>query len=253
MLNMKVLGVGPALVMLHGWGFYSGIFEEIATVLSKTYRVILIDLPGFGHSVLSSPQDYEFNTLLTQLNQSVDQPAYWLGWSMGGLLTLGMALHHPEKVLGLIQVATSPCIVEREDWPGISLKAFSQAYEGLKTDYLKTMQQFIALQVFQSENYKQQLEKIKKTLAAVPTPSEMTLKVSLEFLKKTDLRKSLPQIHCPILMILGKLDALIPVKIQSLLMPQLPQATFSIFPHAGHLPFLVDAEKFISEIRNFIK
>lgn len=41
---------GPAVLLLHGWGDSSKTFESLAKVLSKDYRVLAIDLPGFGAS-----------------------------------------------------------------------------------------------------------------------------------------------------------------------------------------------------------
>ena len=52
------------------------------------------------------------------LRQAPDK-AIWLGWSLGGLVASQIALTHPERVLALVTVASSPCFSARDEWPGI--------------------------------------------------------------------------------------------------------------------------------------
>ena len=40
----------PNLVLVHGWGAHSGVWETVLTVLKKDFRVTCIDLPGHGYS-----------------------------------------------------------------------------------------------------------------------------------------------------------------------------------------------------------
>src|SRR3990167_1523074 len=50
LLFAETMGDGPELVLLHGWGLHSGIFEPIRAELTRQFRVTFIDLPGFGQS-----------------------------------------------------------------------------------------------------------------------------------------------------------------------------------------------------------
>lgn len=90
-INYKDYGEGSVLVFLHGWGQNIEMMEMLALPLSKNYRVILIDLPGFGKSTepleVFSLSDYALmiNELLLSLN--VSNPTL-IGHSFGGKISL---------------------------------------------------------------------------------------------------------------------------------------------------------------------
>ena len=52
-LYFEVRGRGPDLVLLHGWGLNLRVWDELAGVLARRFRVIAVDLPS-GHSLLWS-------------------------------------------------------------------------------------------------------------------------------------------------------------------------------------------------------
>ena len=64
---------------------------------------------------------------------SAPQRAAWLGWSLGGLATLNLARLYPDRVRGLIQLASTPRFVASTDWPyGVEAAVFDQFAAGLK-------------------------------------------------------------------------------------------------------------------------
>ena len=85
--------------------------------VALTRNLARILLPGFGRSrgfgALSLADMAE-----VVLRQAPDK-AIWLGWSLGGLVASQIALTHPERVLALVTVASSPCFSARDEWPGI--------------------------------------------------------------------------------------------------------------------------------------
>lgn len=50
MIKYEVTGDGPDILLLHGWGSNLKTFDGLAEELSQKYRVIRVDLPGFGES-----------------------------------------------------------------------------------------------------------------------------------------------------------------------------------------------------------
>lgn len=249
--NIKKIGTGLPLVLLHGWGFHAEIFSPLVPLLEKEFELILVDLPGFGKSRLSSDQDYDFLLLIARLSEIVPQAAYWLGWSLGGLLTAGVALHYPGKVRGLIQMATTPCFVAHPDWPGVPLATLHAFYKNLMQDTQKTLTQFMALQVFQVENHKVVLEKIKQQMSLYP-PNLKALMQSVELLKTVDLRAEMSHIYCPVLAIFGRLDALVPCQVAAFMQTAMPQAKIVMLPQAGHIPFLSHPEECVREIKQYV-
>ena len=55
-INYKITGNGPeTVVILQGWGTTLEVYDSIARVLAPAYRVVQLDLPGFGGS--SEPRE----------------------------------------------------------------------------------------------------------------------------------------------------------------------------------------------------
>lgn len=109
-LHYRDEGQGPVVVLLHGVMASLHTWDGWASELTKHYRVIRIDLPGFGLTGPSRAIDYYdtpsmvalLDSLLVQL--VAEEPVFLAGNSLGGYLSWNYALAHPDKVRGLIVV-----------------------------------------------------------------------------------------------------------------------------------------------------
>ena len=106
-IHAAVMGAGPDLVMIHGSsGNLRDFTTSLASRLAKTYRVILIDRPGLGHS---DSFDAKGETLRDQAlvlrdvsRQLGAKKPLVLGHSFGGAVALAWALHAPKDISALI-------------------------------------------------------------------------------------------------------------------------------------------------------
>ena len=114
LMHIKVMGQGPDLVMLHGWSMNSAVWHDLAENLAKNYTLHLVDLPGHGQSDWQ-PGDLELEVLIKNLANALPEKAYYLGWSLGGLISLAFAEHYPQRVDKLILLAATPCFVKAKD------------------------------------------------------------------------------------------------------------------------------------------
>ena len=94
-------GRGPAVVLLHGLGATNASFLPTLHELSRDYRVIAPDLPGFGDS--GKPlRAYHAGFFAKWARGLLDalgiERAHFIGNSMGGRIALEVALRHPERV-----------------------------------------------------------------------------------------------------------------------------------------------------------
>ena len=109
-IRYRVEGQGAPLVLIHGFGASLDHWRKNIPVLSQSYRVYAIDLLGFGQSE-KPPINYSlelWERLLWDFSdQIVMQPAYFVGNSIGALLSLMMLAHKPELCVGgvLLNVA----------------------------------------------------------------------------------------------------------------------------------------------------
>jgi len=108
---------GPPIVMIHGlMGQMRNFSHSLAGRLARDHRVILIDRPGWGYSKLTGPrpgiagQAEMIAALIEQLG--LEKPLL-VGHSMGGAVSLALALAHPELVRGIALIAPYTQPVDR--------------------------------------------------------------------------------------------------------------------------------------------
>ena len=49
-VHVDIIGQGQPLVLIHGWGMHSGVWQPLVKRLSANYMLYLVDLPGMGSS-----------------------------------------------------------------------------------------------------------------------------------------------------------------------------------------------------------
>jgi len=98
---------GPLLVCVHGLGGSLVNWAAVAPTLSKTCRVLALDLAGFGRtrSLGRSSSVHANQQLLHRfLTEVCLDPAILVGNSMGGLISILQTAAHPETVAGLVLI-----------------------------------------------------------------------------------------------------------------------------------------------------
>lgn len=251
-LQIRVLGSGPDIVLLHGWGLHSGVWESVMQRLAADFRVTLIDLPGHGRSGMPD-QDYTLPTLAAAIARVAPPRAVWMGWSLGGMAALQLAIEHPGQVSGLILVAAMPRFVRAPDWPHAMeaemLETFARA---LEEDYQGTLQRFLALQTLGGAHGAETLRTLRELAARSQPPHPDALRGGLAILRSADLRPRLGEIACPVQLILGKGDRLVPVAAGATMKERLPGRRLHVIKGAGHAPFLSHPDEFLEVVNEFL-
>jgi pimeloyl-[acyl-carrier protein] methyl ester esterase len=251
-LHIETSGQGPNLILLHGWAMHSGIFAPLLPSLNQHFHVYCVDLPGHGQSLHSKlPLSYE--AVCNELQQRIKQPAYIMGWSLGGLFALYAASKFPSHCLGLIMQNASPCFVHQADWPhGMPSNIFSQFANDLQSDYAQTLQRFFMLEAQGSPHLRDDLRLLQRTAFSYGEPSSRILCDGLQLLEGTDLRAELVSLNTPSLWLAGRRDRLVnPEAMQTA--SQLCQGQYQLLSHAGHAPFLTEPHIVTQHIVNFIR
>ncbi len=252
------------LVLLHGWGLNSGVWqpliEQLSTELPSHFQIITIDLPGFGQNNQLTIEPYSLTNICQHIDQAIDQPAIYLGWSLGGLLATQMALSHPDKVLGLITVASSPLFVEQQTseskviiWPGIKASVLDSFHLQLSQDTEKTIKGFLKIQAMGSPHIRHDLRQITSLVMEQPLPNKKTLDESLDLLASSDFRQQLFSIKSPFLRLYGNNDSLVPKSVIDLVTPLAPNSNQHIFPQASHAPFISHPNDFNQVLSSWLK
>jgi pimeloyl-[acyl-carrier protein] methyl ester esterase len=179
-LYHQTTGQGPNIVLLHGWGVHSGIWQFIVANLTKDFAVTLVDLPGFGRSDVIP--DYSMAEIVKQLHLVTPPEAIWIGWSLGGLIATRFALTYPLQVKKLICVASSPRFLEEKHWPGMSYLVLKKFNEQLQVDYKGTLTRFLLLQFYGTTVDKALIHWLKQHIFLYGEPAITTLNGGLAIL-----------------------------------------------------------------------
>ena len=143
MLSSNTLGQGPNLVMLHGWGMNSAIWEDIVLALAADFQVTLIDLPGHGDSSWTGSA-LDLNAWVAECVAAAPTSAIWVGWSLGGTIALAAALTTPQLIRAVVMVTATPRFLRSEHWPhGLQPDILGRFQDTLQTDWNETLGQFL--------------------------------------------------------------------------------------------------------------
>jgi pimeloyl-[acyl-carrier protein] methyl ester esterase len=249
---------GAPLLFIHGWGMHGGMWGGALEKLAEQLQVMAVDLPGHGFS--NRIEDRGLRIEAGALDVIVDKlairfsgPLTVCGWSLGGQIALRWAQRHPAQVEKLILVSSTPCFVQRADWPCAmaeqTLAAFSAA---LQQDYASTLRRFLALQVRGGEQEKEQLQMLRLSLMSRGEPDLAALQAGLAILRDVDLRAALSEIAQPTLLIAGDRDTLTPLAASQYMAAQMPAAQMATIAGAAHAPFLSHPEVFVKYVAEFL-
>ena len=257
-LHVEVRGAGAPLVLLHGWAMHGGVFAPLAERLADAFELHLVDLPGHGRS-RDSAVPLEPAAVVDAIAARVPV-APWLGWSLGGMFGLRAAATRPEAGPGLLMLCSGPrCVREpaaaaADDSGryGMSPEVFAGFAQGLRDDYHGTLERFIALEAFGSDDARGELRALRAEVFARGEPPAEALAQGLDLLRSVDQRPLLPSLHVPSLSMGGRRDRVGDPRAMRAAAERTPGARFVQVEHGGHAPFLTHADEVAAGIAGFL-
>ncbi|MBE0440081.1 MAG: pimeloyl-ACP methyl ester esterase BioH [Gammaproteobacteria bacterium] len=251
-MHIKVIGQGPDLVMLHGWSMHSAVWHHLSENLAQHFTLHLVDLPGHGYSEWQQ-NAFELDTLIDNLAEQVPRSAYWLGWSLGGLISIAFATKCAERVQKLILLAATPCFVKTQNWDSAMESSIFKAFaDNLDVNQHDTLQRFLMLQARGSAHSKDTIRQLAEQLALETPATPQALKAGLSVLINSDLRHQFAGLSCPSKVILGERDTLIPVAVSADLHNLNSKSEVTVIAKAGHAPFISHYLECQTEIEQFL-
>lgn len=244
------------LVLLHGWGVNSLIWNQILPLLESEFDIYVIDLPGYGEDI-DYAGDYSLDAIANEVLSRAPEKAIWIGWSLGGTIAMAAAIAQPERFFKLQLVSATPRFLNGPDWDfGVDQEPFATLADDFENDYTKAVQKFLLLQVVTDDR-----ARLKKSRTMVrdlglalnqfKPPNRRTLRAGLEILSDTDLRAQLGNLTVETQVVAGRHDHVVPVAASEFLFNQLANG-HSIHPFdAGHLPFIESSSQYIEALTTF--
>jgi pimeloyl-ACP methyl ester carboxylesterase len=139
-IHREVHGQGSAILLTHGFGATSRMWDEQIEEFTDRHRLILWDLPGHGESAApakSVSQTSLIEDMASILDGAQAGRAVLIGLGIGGTLSLRFWRAYPERVRGLVLIGTMPGLrsgAARDIWNGqVGEMAAAMDRDGLDT------------------------------------------------------------------------------------------------------------------------
>ena len=238
-MNIKIIGEGYPIVMLHGWAMNLKIFEPFVELFNiKKYKFILINLPDMHDEMIWDEVIEEIDGSLKKISiKEFDL----FGWSLGGQIAIDIYLKNKKLVNQLYLVATTPQFVNSEQWKlGLEKNIFENFSTGILSDSKKTLNKFFNLQLIGQENKKDLLNFLDSNVSKEKI-NISSLHNYLKHMETKNYNNSLEQISCQVNLISGKKDKIVPIESQYELLKLIKNKRHLFIDEASHIPFLSHA------------
>lgn len=248
----------PALVLIHGSNASLFTWEPWAKRLQNQFRVVTMDMPGHGLTGAVPNKDYSQEGMVKftlEVVNRLDLQRFAIGGnSMGGAIAARFAEEHPDRVSHLI-------LVDSGGLPAREGVRIPLAFRLAKVPFINRLLLHITPRSLVVEGLNDAIAR-KKIIthrmvdmywdfARMAGTREATL--SRFRLPPDDaVRDHIHDIKAPTLILWGKDDSLVPVKIAQAFGAAIPGSKVIVYPHTGHLPQEEAAEKSSEDVRAFL-
>jgi 3-oxoadipate enol-lactonase len=240
-LAVAVVGSGPPLLLVHGFGGAKEDFADHVGALAEQATVVVFDHRGHGES--DHPPDegaYSLDRLALDTLAVADELGLGrvalLGHSMGGMVARRLVLAHPPRVESLVLMDTSP-----GPPPGIDPAAVDLGVEVARTDGMAALKAVLdEFDPLGTPAYRRLLASRpgyqdfcdRKWAALSP---EMWAALATELVRQPDQLDALTRMSCPTLVLVGDQDAPF-LDASKAMAATIAGATLVVVPDAGHSP-----------------
>lgn len=255
------IGDGAPLVLIHGggpgasgWSNYQRNVDD----LSKKFRLLIIDLPGYGKTDKSLPASdlFAYNAKVVRdfLDAIKVEKAHFIGNSLGGGTALKLAMDYPDRADKLVLMGPGGTLPVFTVFPTPGIKMIMQYYGGDGPTREK-LRAFIDVMVYDSSEITDDLIETRfkasiepDILAKPPLGSNKSGKPPLEQLWREDLTI----VQHKTLLIWGRDDAVVPMDGAFTLLKQMPNIEFHVFSRCGHWAQWEHAPRFNRLVSDFL-
>lgn len=243
-------GKGRAVVLIHGFLESLDMWDQIAAILSKRYRVIAIDLPGHGQSSCIG-YIHDMNMMAgavhTVMNNLRLRRYAIIGHSMGGYAAMAFSELFSDNVKGI-------CLLHSTPLPDSATKKKDRdrLIELVKNSKLTFILELVE-NLFAPENrrhYKKEISKFKRIAAGT---SPRSVAATLEGIKLRPGREWILQFaKYPFMIIAGKKDTVIDINALYEQAALGKNCKLVVLEYSAHMGFIEEQQKTIKSLKHFL-
>ncbi len=251
-------GSGFPLIMIHGFSGSHRNFGKIAGMLKNNFRVIRLDLQGFGLSDFPTLKEGEtsldvYRDYVGFILQELQLDSFYLmGNSMGGMVSWTTAHDYPEKVKKLILCASAGYDLEK-----VAGKAVWFVKNPITSRLMsKGVPEFVSRQAALRcwyDDTQVKPETVRQTNMiwnrAGNPEAALVLGAATEFPDTAWIK----EIKCPTMIVWGRQDEIVPFEHTARFHRDIAGSQLAEFDKCGHLPMIEKAEELKERILQFTK
>ncbi|MCS7010211.1 MAG: alpha/beta hydrolase [Anaerolineales bacterium] len=248
-VHYEVYGRGRPVILLHGWLGSWGLWQDTMTYLGAFYRTYALDFWGFGESG-KKRDSYAIQDFVSLVDQFMERlgivRAPLVGHSMGGTVSLSVAIQYPERVSKVVVIG-SPIVGS-----SLALPLKLAGYRLIAVLLFNMMGLFrwgvrlASPLICRDPRFPDMMD---KDLSRTTLESFL---LSIASLRRTDLRPMLSHVQIPVMGMYGDRDNIVhPLQWQPLL-AGIPHTRVERFPKAGHFIMLDEPPRFMQTLKDFL-
>jgi len=250
-LNYSLKGDGKVVALLHGFLEDLSIWNDFSNKLSDKYKVLSIDLPGFGKSsVFSETHTMEFmaKAVYHILDSENVDTCVLCGHSMGGYVSLAFAELFPKKLRGLVLFHSQAAADSDE-----AKANRNRTIEIVNSNHSEFIHAFIPT-LFAGKNVEIFSDEIERLQTVSAKTKKEGITAALSGMKdRKDSRKLISEADYPVYFIVGKQDSKIalPLITEQIKLPKNAEAI--LLENVGHMGFIEAREITYKAFKHFIE
>jgi pimeloyl-ACP methyl ester carboxylesterase len=249
-------GEGEPLVLIHGGGSGAdaeGNWSGCIPGYASRFRVIAVDMPGFGRSEKPDPATFSYGQtnrnrhMAAFIEAVVGGPAHVIGNSMGGATALGVAIHRPDLLRKLVLMGAAGLDIANPDpGPRAALGGYDYTPEGMRR----------LVGALTGPGYQVSDEMIAYRHALTLQPGCREAMAGIAEHMRTDgmayPREAIASVLTPTLVVGGKLDKIAVLARTYGFLELIPNSWGFVVPHAGHWVMLEAPREFVAVTTAFL-
>ena len=240
------------IVLLHGYLESMTIWEEFAYMLTPHARVITLDLPGHGISLVSGEKhsmEFLADTVADALEALGIDRCTLVGHSMGGYVALAFAERHADKLEGLVLLHATPN-ADTEEKAADRQREIDAIVAGRKELLVRKA----AARRFAEQNRKRFADEIEDCIEiALLCEDEGIVAIVRGMGERPDRNEMLSKLNVPQMFIFGCHDDYIPAERAEAVVARHPRAKVVWLEQSGHMGFIEEAQLCAETIINFAR
>jgi len=244
----------PVLMLLHGFGSSMQTWDAWASELARDYRVIRLDLPGFGLTGATPTRDYSQARDVATLTHFADRLGLTrfsvIGHSLGGKMAWSLAAAQPERVEALVLMAPDG-FAPAAQW-GTRPYEVPAVMGLIKYSLPKPLvRHFVEVAFADPQRLTGPMMDRYHDMLRAPGVRQAILDRADQTIDTNPIER-LRQIKAPTLLIWGEADRMIPSSNAASYAQVLQRSHTVVLPHVGHVIQEEQAEVGLAQVKAFL-